>query len=69
MMNIDQYGNIHFLIDFLKIAHYLLCRYRIKRRHRLIRKNNLRILCERARKRHALLLSAGELIRTDICLI
>ena len=61
-MQVAHHGDAEIAIDALKGVHHQLGVVRIKRGDRLIGKNDVRLLDQRASNRNALLLAAGELI-------
>ena len=69
MVDVQQDRDAQFLIDVYEVLHDLLGCHRVERGDRLVRENDMRVLRQRARQRDALLLSAGELIRTHIGLV
>ena len=58
MVNVQKDRDAHVLVDMHEVLHDLFGRDRVKRRDRLVGKDDLRVLRERARERHALLLAA-----------
>ena len=69
MMDVQQDGDAHLLIDAHKVLHHLLGGDRIKGGHRLVSQNDTGILRQRASQRHTLLLTAGQLVGAHIGLI
>ena len=69
MVDIEQNGDAHFLIDADKILHDLTGGDRIQRGDRFIGQDDLRVLGEGAGQCHTLLLAAGELVGADVGLI
>ena len=69
MVDVQQNGDVVLLVDADKVLHDLLCRDGVKRGDRLVGKNDLRVLVQRPRQSHALLLTAGELVAAGIRLI
>ena len=69
MVNVQKDRDAHVLVDMHEVLHDLFGRDRVERRDRLVGKDDLRVLRERARERHALLLAAGELVGAHIRLI
>ena len=69
MVDVQQDGNAHLLIDVNEVLHHLLGGHRVEGGDRLVRQNDVGALGQRPRQRHALLLAAGELVGAHIRLI
>ena len=69
MVDVQQDGDVHILVDPDEILHHLLGGHRVQCGHRLIRQDDLGVLGQGSGQGHPLLLAAGQLIRPDIGLI
>ena len=69
MVNVQQNRDAHLPVDAHEVLHHLLGGDGIQRGHRLISQNDPRILRQSAGQRHALLLTAGQLIGPHVGLV
>ena len=69
MVDVDEHGDVHILVDALEVAHDQVRRHRVQRRHGLVRQDDGGLLVQRPRQGHALLLAAGELVAADVGLV
>ena len=65
MVDVDENGDPHVLVDALEIIHHLFGGDGVQRSHRLVGQDDLWILRQCAGQRDTLLLAAGELVCTD----
>ena len=68
-MQIAHDGDSEIAVGLLQIRQYGARRFRIEARHRLVRQNDLRLLRQRTRDAHALLLSTRELVGPRVRLV
>ena len=66
MVDVQQDGDAHLLIDADEVLHHLLGGNGVKGSHRLVCQNDPGVLGQCAGQRHPLLLTAGELVGADV---
>ena len=66
MVDVQQNGNVVFLVDADKVLHDLLGRDGVEGGHRLVGQNDLGVLVQGTRQRDTLLLAAGQLVAAGI---
>ena len=59
MMDVQQDGDVHILVDPDKILHDLFGGHRVQGGHGFVRQNDLRVLGQGTGQGHPLLLAAG----------
>jgi len=69
MVDVQQNGDAQLLIDVNEVLHHLLGGHGVEGGARLVRQNDAGVLGQRPRQRHALLLTAGELVGAHIRLV